>query len=657
MKLRFLHWIVLIPIIANGSELPPTIEKAFQSNPERQSIPIWVLLPLPENDYLKDLTFFQVLPEASKNRRILHNSKPDFRDRPITREWVDKILQTGAKFRTVSRYLQAVSVEATREQIREILQIQGIVGVRPVAQGRKTNTKIQKIDEPSTILELDSLPYGRARAQIQQINAIPLLEQGYSAKNVIGGILDTGYRLTHDTFDSLTILAQRDFIFNDNNVANEPQDTSEQWVHGTICLSVLGGYTPNELVGPAYKATMIVGKTENVRSETPVEEDYYVAGLEWCDSLGARGVSTSLGYIDWYTWQDMNGDNALCTQAVDIAASRGMLVATAAGNENGSEWNHIIAPADADSCLAVAAVDTLGVVATFSSRGPSYDGRIKPEVAACGVFTRCATPSTNHSFSRAHGTSLATPLVGGAMLLLWEKHPYWTAMMMHRALRLTASQASNPDTILGWGIINVAAADTFTFGGNRSPRIDSMVAIEGITAGYRLYYAIHDLENDSLIFDITAVYEVLPEQFLGRFLVPSGTSFIDIPAPSNSPLYLEAIVSDRVHILQRMVPIVQTTIKEQNQSSIPKNFRVSIYPNPFNSTLKVFIDIEHQDNVEFKIYNIQGKLVWQKHCTNLDKGTNEIALNFQNTPIGSGIYLFQVKTEKENQFIKLVYMK
>lgn len=653
-NILLLFFFFAVSSITVASKLPQNLEMAFHN---KHSIPVWVLLPTPNNDVVLDENAFQALPEASKNRRILHRSKPDYRDRPIEREWIERILATKVKFRTVSRYLQAISVEATKEQVEEILKIPQIRGVKPVAVGKRTKNIVEIERDSFSTTEVDSLLYGRSRAQIQQINAIPLLEQGYSGRGVIGGILDTGYRLTHNAFDSLTILAQRDFIFNDNNVANEPQDTSEQWVHGTMCLSVLGGFAPNELIGPAYRASMIVGKTEDVRSETPVEEDYYVAGLEWCDSLGARSVSTSLGYIDWYTWEDMNGDSALCTQAVDIAAARGMLVVTAAGNENGNSWNHIIAPADADSCLSVGAVDTLGIVAPFSSRGPTYDGRIKPEVAACGVRTRCAVPLNNDAFGRASGTSLATPLVGGALLLLWEKHPYWTAMMMHRAIRMTASQASNPDTILGWGIINVAAADTFSFGGNQPPVVDSLVAIRGFPNGFRLYYLVSDPENDSLVMDVRAMYGTAPSVFLGRFWVPSGEGLIELPNLTNIPAYLRVIVSDRVHIIQTNVPIIEVFVGESQRTILPENFDVQVYPNPTNSKINLKFYLPYTTNLDLIVYNIQGKKIYQKSFPAMEIGNHTFQFELLNILDSSGLFFLKMNTNHESILKKIVYVK
>jgi hypothetical protein len=165
-------------------------------------------------------------------------------------------------------------------------------------------------------------------------------------------------------------------------------------------------------------------------------------------------MSSSLGYTDWYVWENMDGNTAVTTKAVDIATSLGMICVTAAGNENGYQWNHIIAPADADSVISVGAVNDTSGIAGFSSRGPSFDGRIKPEVCARGVSTACAS-GNGVSYTSSSGTSLSTPLVAGAAAVLLSARPTWTPMMVREALMKTANQSNSPDNEYGYGIIDI----------------------------------------------------------------------------------------------------------------------------------------------------------------------------------------------------------
>jgi serine protease AprX len=409
----------------------------------------------------------QLFPHARWRRaKVLGDQLVSYHDLSVNPEYIQSVLTTGAKRRTVSRYINAISVDATSEQIHAIANLPFVRAIDPVAKGRR-NEPESNLNAPVNRHPLppgtDQLDYGPSRDQLAQINVIHVHEAGYTGAKVLLCLLDTGYMLSHEAFDSLQIVATWDFINNDSIVTNQPGDPEEQDNHGTFTLSTAAGLSPGQLYGPAYHALILAGKTEIVDQEIPVEEDYYVAGLEWADSLGAEVVSTSLGYIDWYTWEDMNGNTAVTTIGVDIAVANGIVCVTANGNERQSEWGHLIAPADADSVIACGAVDIYGTLAGFSSPGPTYDGRTKPEVCACGLDTYCATPWQPNGYGYISGTSLSTPLVGGSAALILEAHPDWTPMMVREALMMTADNAQSPNNDYGWGIINVEAAINYQF--------------------------------------------------------------------------------------------------------------------------------------------------------------------------------------------------
>ncbi len=234
-----------------------------------------------------------------------------------------------------------------------------------------------------------------------------------------------------------------------------------------------------ELYGPAYGARFALAKTEDVADEQPIEEDNWLAATEWADSLGARVLSSSLGYLDWYTYEDMDGSTAVTTNAADIAASRNIVVCTAAGNEGTTDWFYIIAPADADSVLAVGASTSQNTVIPFSSHGPTSDGRTKPEVLARGVGTHCATSNSPTSYGNVSGTSLATPLVGGAAAMVIGAHPNWSAWRVRYALIRTADTFATPDNHRGYGRIKVLDAINFSFVGvDPVPAPEAMARLE-----------------------------------------------------------------------------------------------------------------------------------------------------------------------------------
>ncbi|MFH0931535.1 MAG: S8 family serine peptidase, partial [Candidatus Zixiibacteriota bacterium] len=314
--------------------------------------------------------------------------------------------------------------------------------------------------------------YGPSYDQLQQINVPAVHTLGYNGQGVLVCMMDTGFIKDHIAFKSAfsegRVLAEYDFINHDTNTQNEPgQDATTQHYHGTYTWSALGGEVDGQLYGPAYKANFILAKTEYVPTETRIEEDNWVAGMEWADSIGADVISSSLGYLDFddgffYTRLQLDGNTAVTTIAADIAASLGIVVCNAMGN-GGPGDTTLVTPADADTILACGAVYSSGTIASFSSRGPTGDGRIKPEVVARGVSTYCASASDTNVFTYASGTSLSTPLVGGCAAVLLSAHPDWVPWKIREALMYTANNALTPNNTYGWGLVNLLAAVQYSF--------------------------------------------------------------------------------------------------------------------------------------------------------------------------------------------------
>jgi len=240
--------------------------------------------------------------------------------------------------------------------------------------------------------------------------------------------------------------------------------------HGTWTLSQLAGRASGRYLGSAYGCNAILGRTEYDPSEKPIEMVYWTMGAEWADSLGADVISSSLGYNLFpdsagtnITYPMLDGHTSTITRAAEIAAAKGILVVVSAGNDGTHSYvgYKIGAPADAngDSVLAIGALDSLGNYASFSSKGPTYDGRIKPDLAAQGVANWLADPSGDpNAYTRASGTSFSTPLVAGLAACLMQARPTWPPVMIIQALKHSASRATSPDTLVGWGLPDGLAA-------------------------------------------------------------------------------------------------------------------------------------------------------------------------------------------------------
>ncbi len=232
--------------------------------------------------------------------------------------------------------------------------------------------------------------------------------------------------------------------------------------HGTEMLGLVGGYAVNSYIGVAPGAQFIVAKTENPDSlyEFPSEEDTYIAGLEWAESKGADIISSSLGYTDWYNWPyDYDGRTSPASIAAYEATRRGVIVVTAAGNV---AIPQLVIPGDAIDVLTVGGIDSTFNLWQYSGRGPTYDGRLKPEIVCLSAAPIVINPDEKNSYLYSFGTSGATAMAAGICALLLEGHPRWNVDSVRTALFRTASFADSPSDSMGYGWPDAARAFYYT---------------------------------------------------------------------------------------------------------------------------------------------------------------------------------------------------
>ncbi len=348
---------------------------------------------------------------------------------------------------------------AALESIASVVEIDAVKAFRRAPEIESSSVLIQTVPTTSSTHVLN---YGASFGQLSQINVPAVHDLGYTGQGVLIANFDAGFsNLTHEVFNTMTIVARKDFVTGQNNVV-APHS------HRTLTLSTVGGFKEGQLIGPAFNSHYALARTEDASSETPAEEDNWAAAVEWADSLGADIITSSLGYLEFdppfpsYTWQQMNGQTAISTLAARRAARLGIVVCNSAGNSGmvALPANTLGAPADADSILTVGAVNSSGVRASFSSVGPTADGRIKPDVMAQGVSVRSASSSGNN-YTNASGTSLSCPLIAGVAALVLCAHPNLTPMQVISAIKSTASNAHAPNREIGWGIANALAAVNF----------------------------------------------------------------------------------------------------------------------------------------------------------------------------------------------------
>ncbi|HZE94188.1 MAG TPA: S8 family serine peptidase, partial [Gemmatimonadales bacterium] len=385
----------------------------------------------------------------------------------------ERVAAAGARVRVRSRWLNAISADVPSATLRALLQDRDLRRIQPLGRFRLPTNRTRTLEVPrSPTAGADTCPpggdpiYGPSDMPYRRLHLRPLSDRGHRGAGVRVAIFDTGFDTQNPAFTSVTVTAQHDFVFHDNVVRDEPGiDVAGAQSHGTSVWSLFAGDVPGRLRGIAPDARYLLAKTEDVRTETRVEEDNYVAALQWADSIGVDIVSSSLAYLIFdngfsYTPSQLNGDVAVTTVAVDAAAWRGITVVTAAGNE-GPGFRTVSTPGDADSALTIGAEDSLGNIAIFSSRGPTADGRLKPDFTAPGVAVCVVTgPGT---LLREAGTSFATPLTAAGVVLIKELFPTLGPIALRDTLRAFASHRAAPDSVFGWGRPDFAASAGLAF--------------------------------------------------------------------------------------------------------------------------------------------------------------------------------------------------
>jgi len=448
----FLFWILIWPADAVGQE-KATKYWIFLTDKAGTAGKIAHVEP----DYLTD--------RALDRRQLRGQRRVDFLDAPLSIDYLQALGEMDIEPLVKSRWLNAVSAWLTPNQVKDLGKVTFVKNVRPVGRTRSVpDPDDVQIKETVPYVRkhlLDTLDYGGSEQQLAVINALGPLERGLNGTGVRLGFLDTEFGdFQHPVFQRMVaegrLIAHKSFT-----------DTTQTNRHGLSVASVAAGYAEGFLIGPAYGTEVLAATTEYAPTETNQEEDNWVAGIEWLESQGADVVNSSLGYSDFdvgeqsYSRDDLDGDTGMTTIAADIAASLGVVVVNSAGNEGvcfspSLCWYYIIMPADGHSVIAVGAVNPDSSRSSFSSYGPTADGRTKPDVSAPGSRVRIATTTGYSSFGS--GTSFASPLVAGVACQILQVNPYLTPIEVRDLLRESASQAQQPDNVLGWGVINADAA-------------------------------------------------------------------------------------------------------------------------------------------------------------------------------------------------------
>ena len=589
----------------------------------------------------------------------------DYDDLPVKQDYINKIENLGFKIHKVLNWFNAVSVTSETTDISILSNLSFVEKVEKVGTIKYSypDNSIDKIDSYKTgKISADeySFDYGLSLAQ-DEFHDIPLAhEAGYNGKGVIVGFLDAGFRWSsYSVFDSINVLYEHDYVNDDDITGNENGDDYEQDHHGTSVLSIAAGFDEGNLIGPAYKASVMLCKTEDITTETHVEEDNFAAAVEDLENLGVDIITASLGYSDFdsgeddYTFEDMDGETTIVTQAYNKAFEKGVITVNAMGNEGDSETiPKISAPADAFNVIAVGNVNINNVVHTTSGRGPTYDGRIKPEVVAMGTYPYRLEVSTGNYSKSGYGTSYSAPFVAGMIAQLLQAYPHLNNVQVRRIVIASGDNTDSPDNDRGYGLLSIKRmlnqpnleingseitinkmfiGDSFA----GAPVIylqegNTWKSYDMITSGNINSFVMRSVTSNNVKFYFE--YESISN---GSIREPEDGSYNLYVADIDTSGYYSGMVPDGYELLQN-------------------------YPNPFNSGTTIEFYSTSQEYAEVVIYDILGRQVRKLFNRNAEEGTNSINWDMRDeggVTVASGVYIYTLRIDGNILSKKMILVK
>ena len=608
---------------------------------------------------------------VERRRKNMGDEIITYEDLPLREDYITELESNGIKIVHKLTWFNAVSAYLNDEQLFDLRSLPFVKKIEPVIKFKNKNEESPdnnlRKESPDNNLKKGSSPnsgfdYGDSFSQLELCDIPIVHSKGITGEGIILGLLDTGFDWNdHEALINTDVIAEYDFVFNDSVTANEPEDPSGQHDHGTSVMSEVGGFKDGTLIGASFGSSFLLAKTEYVPTETHVEEDNYAAALIWMENYGVDVTSSSLGYSEFddsvfsYTYEDMDGQTTIVTQACELAFDRGVVTITSAGNEGNSSWFFITAPADGFNTIAVGAVNSSNQLASFSSHGPTFDGRIKPDILTqgVGVFAASASGFTNYN-SGFGGTSAAAPIACGVAGLLLSAHPHLTNVQVREILLKTADNSSTPNNDRGYGLASAQNAINYPnlqFV-NDSYKMHKIfindIAINPSTV--KLNYSIEGgvFQQVDMSFDGNLRYNfVFPDLSNNQYL-----TFYFTYSDSYNVYYREPVSSNYGQLVLDA---------DQEENNIPSDFILSQnYPNPFNSQTKIIFEASSNENVQLIVYNIIGQKVKElfNGISNIGKntvywdGTDDYGKN-----VSSGIYFYTLKSQEKRLSKKMVLLK
>ena len=429
----------------------------------------WVYLKDKPNSETYLATPLKMLSQRALDRRARQNIEVDVIDVPIDDAYYSQIESaSGITVKAKSKWLNAIHVFGLQEDISNLKTnftfIESIEFANDGLNAKgKRNKHSSKSNHQNKFAEMKAdYNYGVAETQITMLKGDFLHQEGFTGSGMHIAVIDAGFPNV-DQLQAFQKIRDNNQILGGYDFVNRSKSYFTGHNHGTNVLSDIAGYIEGVFVGTAPDASFYLFITEIIDKEVPLEESLWVEAAERADSLGVDVINTSLGYTTFdnpnynYSYADMDGKTAFISRGADIIASRGMILVTSAGNSGSNSWKYMGAPGDAASVFTVGAVNASEDIASFSSFGPTSDGRVKPDVLAHGenVFVidhQTGTPKPSN------GTSFSSPVMTGVVACFWQATPKLTSTQVMQKIRESADRYSNPDEQYGYGIPNFKTA-------------------------------------------------------------------------------------------------------------------------------------------------------------------------------------------------------
>jgi serine protease AprX len=585
------------------------------------------------------------LTERSIERKNRHGIVIDSSDLPLSPNYINQLRQiNGVQILALSKWTNQVAIRVSDFSVLQtVQQLPFVSNSRPVAARSTDNRRSNKWTDTIFLAPIfnqlqrtnnEPTDYGMSVEQIKIHRGDFLHKHGFKGDSMSVAVLDAGF-FNHDqlpVFDSMRARQQIhdvwDFVEQNNRV-------SEDHPHGTHCLGILGANAPGQMVGSAPHSRYQLYRTEDIRSEFPIEEFYLLAALERADSIGVDVCSISLGYNTFddpsfdYSYADLNGQTSISARAVNMAAKKGMLPVVAVGNEGARPWRFLLTPGDADEALSVGAVDSFGNRAYFSSHGPSSDGEIKPTLMSLGESA--VIPNEFTGFPQyGSGTSFACPNLAGLAACLWQAFPELNRNQIQSALIESGSQFNQPDSLYGYGIPDMKKA----FVSIQQKTAIQSAQFDNCRGEIKLKIKVGSPSSIILerrLEDESTFYRLRRWNFSTTFQWQDLTHTDDLAGTNYSHIdyrFRLEMPEDTSYQLP-----LQTITPTDCRVVMPSKNDWTIYPNPANQRLRIKLERTNSASLRFMLFDSKGSLMWNKSIYAF-AGTDIQSIDLSTLPTG-----------------------